>query len=189
MTWHLTRNWTINPLPFCHIHSPLWAQLGIPLLSAMTKMISRVHSVTQVIMRHNQCSQPLLSTSSIVETAWIVATFILNVLNTFATIAYNMPQCTKYLIAHFVEVGDFNSSRGYCYELFFSSWSTCLCLTFFILLIRHVIACRSTWVFQHMFHMCLPCYKHVFNSCLSDVQHVFHTCLLCFLLLFKLVDI
>jgi hypothetical protein len=31
-----------------------------PLLSAMTKMILRVHSAIQVIMRHNRCSRPLL---------------------------------------------------------------------------------------------------------------------------------
>jgi hypothetical protein len=68
---------------------------------------------------------PLLSTSSTVKTALIIIIFILNVLSTFTTIAYNMPQCTEYLTAHFIEVGDFNSSRGYCYELFFSSSLTC----------------------------------------------------------------
>jgi hypothetical protein len=76
------------------------------------KMISRVYSVAQVIMRCNQCLQPLLCTSFIVKTAPIVIIITLNVLSTSVTIAFSMLLGIKYLIVHFVEAGDFNSSGG-----------------------------------------------------------------------------
>jgi hypothetical protein len=75
-------------------------------------MILRVRSVAQVIMRHDWSSQPLLYTSFIVKAALIVTIITLNVLNTSVTIAYSTLPCTKYLIVHVVEAGDFNSSGG-----------------------------------------------------------------------------
>jgi hypothetical protein len=47
-----------DPLtPFRHYLPHLWARLRAPLLSAMTKMISRICSAIQVIMRHDRRSQ------------------------------------------------------------------------------------------------------------------------------------
>jgi hypothetical protein len=78
----------------------------------MMKMILRVHSVAQVIMRHNQHSQPLLYNFFIVK---IVLTDVIStsiVLNTSATTAYSMLLDIEYPTAHFIEAGDFNSSGG-----------------------------------------------------------------------------
>jgi hypothetical protein len=99
-------------LPGLFIWSGVHSELKTPSLSVMMKIILRVHSVAQVIMRHNQCSQPLLCTSFIVETAPTVIIITLNDLSTSATIAYSMLLCTKYLSARFIEATDFNSSGG-----------------------------------------------------------------------------
>jgi hypothetical protein len=86
--------------------------MGTPFLLVMTKMILRVHSVAQVIMRHDQHSQSLLCTSFIVKIAQtaIISTSI--VLSTSVTIVYSMLLGIVYLIVCFVEAGDFNSSGG-----------------------------------------------------------------------------
>jgi hypothetical protein len=85
MTYHLTMSLKIHSLPFRHYLLYLWAWLGTPLLSAMTKMISRVCSAAQVIMRHNRRSQPLLYSSFIVKTVLTNIIITLSVLNTSAT--------------------------------------------------------------------------------------------------------
>jgi hypothetical protein len=78
----------------------------------MMKMILRVHSVAQVIMRHNRHSQPLLYTSFIVNTVLTDIITTLIVLNTSATTVYSMLLDIEYLTAQIVEASDFNSSGG-----------------------------------------------------------------------------
>jgi hypothetical protein len=77
----------------------------------MTTMTSRVHSVTQIIMRHDHSLHPFES-FFIAKIVLTDDTSISNVLNIFVTIVYYMLLDTGWLIAHFVEVGDFSSSRG-----------------------------------------------------------------------------
>jgi hypothetical protein len=76
----------------------------------MMKMILTVHSVTQVIMRRDRHSLPLLYSFFIVKTVLIDATFILTALNISATIALCLPLIITYLTARTVEANDFNPS-------------------------------------------------------------------------------
>jgi hypothetical protein len=78
----------------------------------MTKMISTVCSVAQVIMRHDQHSLPLHCNCFIVEIVLIDAISILTALSTFVTIASCMPFTIANLTAQTVEAGDFNPSGG-----------------------------------------------------------------------------
>jgi hypothetical protein len=78
----------------------------------MTKMISTVHSVAQVIVKRDQHSQPLRYSSFIVKTVPIDATFTLTALNISVTIALCMPLIIANLTARTIEAGDFNLSRG-----------------------------------------------------------------------------
>jgi hypothetical protein len=100
----------IHLLPFCHYLPHLWARLGILLLSAMTKMISTVCSVAQVIMRCDQHSLPLCYNFFIVKTVLIDATFTLTALNTSVTTASCMPCIIANPTARTIETGDFNPS-------------------------------------------------------------------------------
>jgi hypothetical protein len=102
----------IHSLPFRHYLPHLWARLEIPLVSAMTKMISTVHSVAQVIMRHNRHSLPLHYSFFIVKTVLIDTTFTLIALNISVTIALCLPLIIAYPTARTVEAGDFNLSGG-----------------------------------------------------------------------------
>jgi hypothetical protein len=90
-TYRTTMSLKIRSLPFRHYLPHLWAQLGIPLLLAMTKMISTVCLVAQVIVRCDRRSQPLRYSSFIVKTVPIDATFTLTALNISVTIASCMP--------------------------------------------------------------------------------------------------
>jgi hypothetical protein len=112
MTYQTTMSLKIRLLPFRHYLPHLWAQLGIPLLLVMTKMISTVHSVTQIIMRRDRHSLPLCYSFFIVKTVPINATFTLTALNISATIALCMPLIIANLTAQTVEAGDFNLSGG-----------------------------------------------------------------------------
>jgi hypothetical protein len=87
MIYHPTMSLKIRSLSFCHYLPHLWAQLGIPLLSAITKMILRACSVAQVIMRRDRRSLPQCYSSFIVKTVPADATITLIALNISATIA------------------------------------------------------------------------------------------------------
>jgi hypothetical protein len=63
-------------------------------------------------MKHDQRSQPLHYSSSIVKTVLIDATFTSTVLNTSVTIASCMPHIITNLTALTIEAGDFNLSGG-----------------------------------------------------------------------------
>jgi hypothetical protein len=74
-------------------------------------MKSKVHSVTQIIVRHDHFQHPLVFffIAKIVLTNDIIT---LNVLNTYVTTVYSMLLCTECQIVCFIEVGDFSASRG-----------------------------------------------------------------------------
>jgi hypothetical protein len=112
MTYRPTMSLKIRSLPFCHYLPHLWARLGIPLLLVMTKMISTVCSVTQVIVRHDRRSQPLHYSFFIVKTVPVNATFISTALNISAIIASCMPLIIANPTAQTIEAGDFNLSGG-----------------------------------------------------------------------------
>jgi hypothetical protein len=112
MTYRLTMSLKIHSLPFRHYLPHLWAQLEILLLSAMTKMISTVCSVAQVIMRRDQHSLPLCYSFFIVKTVLIDATFTLTALSKSVTTASCMPRIIANPTARTVEAGDFNLSGG-----------------------------------------------------------------------------
>ena len=98
---------------------------------------------------------------------------ILNVLNTSVITVTNKHQCTGCLIVQSIEVGDFNHSGGYCYELFFSSNMCILCICFpFFISFQHVSTCRTTCVLL-MFTMLLPSVLHVFALRLTHVSYIF----------------
>jgi hypothetical protein len=88
------------------------SSLPPPPLGTMTKMISTVCSVAQVIMRRNQHSPPLRYSFFIVKTVLIGTTFTLTALNTSVTTAPCMPCIIANLTAQTVKAGDFNHNGG-----------------------------------------------------------------------------
>jgi hypothetical protein len=91
MTYQTIMSLKIHSLPFRHYLPHLRVQLGTLLLSAMTKIISTVCSVAQVIMRRDQHSLPLRFSCFIVEIVLIDAIFISTALSISVTIASCMP--------------------------------------------------------------------------------------------------
>jgi hypothetical protein len=177
----------LSSLPFHHYLPHLWARLEVLLLSAMTKMISIVCSVAQVIMRRDQHSLPLCYNFFIVETVLIDAIFILTALSISVTTASCMPLIIVNPTAQTVKpvtsilVGD-NVTNNTSLLFFFDM---CSPYAFHFYLSIHNFTCRDTRVTKHMLNMCLPHGRHAFTSYLQHVGHAVHACLHHFLILFK----
>jgi hypothetical protein len=171
-TYRPTMSLKIHSLPFRHYLPHLWARLGIPLLLAMTKMISTVHSVAQVIVRHNRRSQPLhyspslsrlyQSTSLLLRLPSIYLQLLPYACPSSSQI--RLPEPLKPVTSILVED---NVTNNTFLLFFFSSHALALCFSSY--LSEHEFTCRSTRVTKHMSNMCLPHGKHTFASYLPHV--------------------
>jgi hypothetical protein len=116
---HLIEKQMTNSLPFYQDPHCLQGQSITLLLLAMTKIISKVRSVIQIIVRHDHFL--LLSASfSIVKTALTDNTNILNVHNTYAIIVIDMLPCTESQNVHVIEASDIgdNVTNYYYYYMY-----------------------------------------------------------------------
>ena len=113
--------------------------------------------------------------SCIVKNAPIDDINIMNVPNTFAITAIDEHQGTEYptVLTGIIEVGDFNHSGGYCYELFFSSTCVCHAFHFSFLFTNYMHFPRGWHAFIYVSTSFLPYGLHVFTARRTPVLYLF----------------
>ena len=113
----------------------------------------------------------------IVKNALINDIIITNVHSTFVIIVIDEHRDTEYLtvLTGIIEVGDFNHSGGYCYELFSSLTCAYHALTFSFHLRSTCILLKADMPshiclppFYLMYYMCSPQGKHLSSTYLSQ---------------------
>ena len=99
----------------------------------------------------------------------------MNVHSTFAITAIDEHQDTEYpiVLTGIIEVGDFNHSGGYCYELFSSL--TCAGHAFYssFLFMNYMHLPQGWHAFIHELTSFLPCVLHVFTARRTPVLYLF----------------